>query len=113
MTSIPGARIEAQFGNLTIKASNPSWLGLENDPYVTKYSTTAITILCITLDDKLIAIFGLKSTLRSKAYLVLADLAARDITYYIVSGDNSAAVLAVATLLNVVPSNILSCSLPT
>ncbi|EGP82393.1 unnamed protein product [Zymoseptoria tritici ST99CH_1A5] len=112
VTSIPGAGIEAQFGNLTVKAGNPSWLGLENDPHVTKHSTTAMTILCITLDDKLIAIFGLKSTLRSEACSVLADLAARDITCHIVSGDNSAAVLAVATLLNVAPSNILSCSSP-
>ncbi|KAI5364654.1 Putative P-type ATPase, heavy metal-associated domain, HMA, P-type ATPase, A domain superfamily [Septoria linicola] len=112
VTSIPGAGLEARFGDLCVKAGNPAWLCLQEHTEVFKHSAKAMTLLCVTLDGKLVAIYGLQSTLRTNAGSVVAELTQRNITCHIVSGDNSSAVLDVASVLNVARGNVLSCSSP-
>lgn len=112
IVSIPGAGIEAQYGDITIKAGNPYWLEVESRAEVTQFLQDAMTTFCITLNGKLIAVYGLQSTLRSNASSVIAELNGRGITCHIVSGDNSEAVSLVACSLNIPPANMTSRSSP-
>lgn len=112
ITSIPGAGIEAQYQGSLIKAGNPYWLQLEQHSIIAELLHQAMTILCITLNDTPILIFGLKSTLRPNAASIIAALHSRKITTHIVSGDNPAAVLDIAKTLGVEESNIRSRSSP-
>lgn len=112
IVSIPGAGIEAQYGDINIKAGNPYWLEVESHPEVTHFLQDAMTTFCITLNGKLVAVYGLQSTLRSNASSVIAELNGRGITCHIVSGDNSEAVSLVASSLNIPPANITSRSSP-
>ncbi|CZT14987.1 related to P-type ATPase [Ramularia collo-cygni] len=112
VTSIPGGGIEAHYRGSLIKAGNPYWLNLEHHSAVLGLLEQAMTILCITLAHELILVIGLKSSLRSNAANIIADLHRRKITTHIVSGDNPAAVLDIARTLGVEESNIRSRSSP-
>lgn len=112
VTSIPGAGIEAQYQGFLIKAGNPYWLSLENHPNITDLLQQAMTIFCITMNEQPILILGLKSTLRSNAASIIANLHARNVTTHIVSGDNPSAVLDIAHTLGIQESNIRSRSSP-
>ncbi|KAL1581830.1 hypothetical protein WHR41_09552 [Cladosporium halotolerans] len=112
ITSIPGAGIEAQHHGSLLKAGNPYWLKLEDHSKVAGLLQQAMTLLCVTLNNDPILVVGLKSTLRSNAAAIIADLHRRKITTHIVSGDNPAAVLDIAKTLGVEESNIRSRASP-
>lgn len=71
-----------------------------------------MTLLCVTLNNDPILVIGLKSTIRSNAAAIIADLHRRKITTHIVSGDNPAAVLDIAKILGVEESNMRSRASP-
>jgi len=71
-----------------------------------------MTLFCITLNNELILVIGLKSTLRPNAAAIIADLHRRKITTHIVSGDNPAAALDMAKVLGVDQTNIRSRASP-
>jgi len=112
ITSIPGAGIEAQHQGSLLKAGNPYWLKLEDYPTIASLLQQAMTLLCVTLNNEPILVIGLKSTPRSNAAAIVADLHRRKITTHIVSGDNPAAVLDIADTLGVKESNIRSRASP-
>lgn len=110
--SIPGAGIQAQLTNSTIKAGNPYWLQLEDHDKVKQVLAAGVTCFCVTIDGELAQIFGLRSQLREEAKAVIEHLQSRGITCHIVSGDAPRAVESVAQLLGVHPMNTVSRSSP-
>ena len=108
IVSIPGAGIEARHGGIILKAGNPHWLDVQQHPIVAPLLQEAMTFFCMTLDNELILMFGLKSTIRSNAGSVIARLSARNIPCHMVSGDNPAVVNDVALMLGIPFSRALS-----
>ncbi|KAK5745286.1 hypothetical protein LTR17_001447 [Elasticomyces elasticus] len=113
VTSVPGAGITAQYdSSSTIKAGNPYWLNLAAHPDIVSLSHQAMTVLCVTIDDRLVLIYGLKSTPRPNAVAVVAELHHRGLTCHIVSGDNAAVVQDVAHTLDIPNACVLARSSP-
>jgi Cu2+-exporting ATPase len=111
-TSIPGAGIVAQYAGSSIKAGNPHWLNISDHPEVLQLFERAMTVFCMTIDEELVLIYGLKSTVRPNAAAVVAELRRRGINCHIVSGDNFAVVNDVARVLNIPEPNLFARSSP-
>ena len=99
--SIPGSGIQARWKNSVVKAGNPYWLKVENAPQIAALINQGMTLLCLTLDDDLLAIFGLKSTVREEAPAVIASLHRRNLTCHVVSGDAPKVVEDVASTVGI------------
>ncbi|KAK4922950.1 hypothetical protein LTR49_009781 [Elasticomyces elasticus] len=112
VTSVPGAGITAQYNSSAIKAGNPYWLNLATHPEILSFFHRALTVLCVTVDDRLVLIYGLKSTLRPNAAALVAELHHRGITCHIVSGDNAAVVQDVTRTLDIPNVCVLARSSP-
>lgn len=106
--SIPGAGIEATWKNSKLKAGNPYWLKIDKHSNIAALIDQGMTLLCVTLDSAVIAIFGLKSNIRDEAKDVIAELHKRNIRTHIVSGDGPKVVEDVAKDVNVPLENIAS-----
>ncbi|EXJ74659.1 uncharacterized protein A1O5_01352 [Cladophialophora psammophila CBS 110553] len=94
--SIPGSGIRATWKNSVVKAGNPYWLRVEDQPEIAALINNGMTLLCVTLDNDLLAAFGLKSNLRDEATSVIANLHRHNIVCHIVSGDSPRVVEEVA-----------------
>ena len=110
--SIPGAGIKAMWMGAIVKAGNPSWLNVSTHAVVNSLQSQGLTLLCITLNDKLIATFGLQATTRPEAAHTINALQSRNIQCHIVSGDNVSAVKALARTLSIPESNIFAQAKP-
>lgn len=110
--SISGAGLHATWNGIRIKAGNPYWLGIDTYPAISQLVDRGMTILAVTLGSELIAIYGLKSTLRPEALAVIQDLHRRKLTCHIVSGDAAKVVENVAQTLGIAPQNIASRQIP-
>lgn len=106
LISVPGNGIEASWNNTPVRAGNPHWLGVEDLPAVRKTLELGLTTFCVTINNELVAIFGLKDLLRPDAIETISQLKKRSIEISILSGDNEAAVGNVATQLGIPASNI-------
>ena len=109
---IPGAGIQATFDGRQIRAGNPQWLRVENAPDVRQLLATGSTTLCVTEDSNLLAVFGLKSTLRAETEAVVAELRRRKLTLHLVSGDTEQAVQTAAQAVGISLCNVRSCQSP-
>ncbi|KAH0840431.1 P-type cation-transporting ATPase [Fonsecaea pedrosoi] len=103
--SIPGSGIRARWKDSLVQAGNPYWLNIEDRPEIAALIDRGMTLFCVTLDNKLLAAFGLRSSLRDEAYAVIANLHRRNIKCHIVSGDNPKMVEDVASTLGIPLSN--------
>jgi len=68
---------------------------------VINFAARGLTMLCVTIDDELVAMFGLKSVIRLGAAGVVQELTRRQIAVHLVSGDATHAVHTVARDLNI------------
>lgn len=98
---IPGAGVEAAVFGSTLRAGHPKWTGTESHPTVQRLLSQGMTILAITKDDRPVAIYGLRTRLRSEAQKVIAQLSRRNINLHIVSGDQRQAVESVASQVGI------------
>lgn len=116
--SHPGKGIEATttasdgHTPLNIRAGNSRWLGVESHPAVSPLLSSGFTVFCFVINDTLHAAFGLHDTLRPDAKPVIDRLLASNIAVSIVSGDDDAAVQAVAAELGIPPANVRSRASP-
>ena len=108
VSSTPGNGIEATWKGMKIRAGNPRWLGVENSPAVRQILLQGLTLFCVTMDEDLVAVFGLGDSLRPDAVEVVNELKRRSIDISIVSGDNEGAVQSIARLLGIPPSHVRS-----
>ena len=110
--SIPGVGIQATWKKSVLKAGNPYWMGIDRQPHILRLIDEGMTILCITLDDDLLVIYGLKSHLREEAASVVEQLHRRKIRCHIVSGDGPRVVANVAQTIGISRENTASRCLP-
>jgi len=71
-----------------------------------------LAIYCVADDAGLLAVFGLKTTLRKEAKGVIQELQARQINVHVVSGDGTKAVEAVASDLGIPATQVASKQTP-
>ena len=110
--SLSGAGLAATWNGIEIKAGNPYWLGIDAYPSVSQLLNCGMTILAVTLQSELIALYGLQSALRPEAIEVVQDLHRRKVTCHIVSGDGAKVVENVAQTLGIGPQDIASRQMP-
>lgn len=103
--SIPGSGVEGTWRGSTLKAGNPYWLGIDRRPEVTALADQGMTLFCVTLESSLLAVFGLKSTLRDEANATIEQLTSNQITCHIVSGDGPRVVEDVAQAVGIPTAN--------
>ncbi|KAF4548361.1 E1-E2 ATPase-like protein 2 [Elsinoe fawcettii] len=105
---IPGCGVEATINGVSAKAGNPAWLSLTNHRAVRFIATSGKTVLCVTLGEVLVAVYGLKTTLRPEASDLIKALQKRNIEVHLISGDSSLAVQSCAETLGIKPANVRS-----
>ncbi|PNS17898.1 Copper-transporting ATPase ccc2 [Sphaceloma murrayae] len=103
---VPGCGVEATINGVPVKAGNPAWLACTNNADVYNLARSGKTVLCITYDQSLIAVFGLKTTLRPEAHGLIQALKERNIRVHLISGDSSLAVQACAETLGIPVDNV-------
>lgn len=104
--SVPGAGVKARWHSSVVKAGNPNWLDMSTHHSVINLQEKGLSILCLTLNDRLIGIFGLQANIRKEAGTTIETLHNRGIRCHIVSGDNVFAVKAIAQSLNIPEVNV-------
>jgi len=105
VTSVPGSGVEGTWNGVTVRAGNQYQPGLPNSHEVHNILSRGLTILCITINHKLVAVFGLQDQLRPEALSVVSELQRRNIKISLISGDNNGAVNTIATQLSIPPEN--------
>lgn len=93
---LTGKGVEAHSSGHTLRAGNSRWLQLTTNNHVQPILAAGLTTLCFTIDGALAALFGLQDTLRDDALATVAELHRRGIQVHVLSGDDDAAVRAVA-----------------
>ncbi|EHK99825.1 putative P-type cation-transporting ATPase [Glarea lozoyensis 74030] len=112
LKTLPGKGIEGTWNGELIRAGNSRWLSLQSHPAVQSLLSQSLSAFCITMNDRLIGIYGLQDQLRSDALDVVTALKARNISVHIVSGDDQGAVQAIASELDIPAMNVQSKSTP-
>ncbi|EON98444.1 putative copper-translocating p-type atpase protein [Phaeoacremonium minimum UCRPA7] len=110
--SLTGKGVEGTASGLILRAGNSRWLGLSSDPIVQSILSKGYTAFCFTVNDSLVAVFGLEDSLRADARDTVDKLHATGISVHIVSGDDDGAVRSIAAQLNIPDANIRSRSTP-
>jgi Cu2+-exporting ATPase len=112
LKSIPGSGVEASWNGIQVRAGNPYWLSIKDIPEVQRLLHLGLTIFCVTLDDELVALFGLQDLLRQDAIDTITELKKRSIDISILSGDNEKTVATIAEELGISISNTRACYSP-
>jgi Cu2+-exporting ATPase len=102
---VPGAGVEGVYAGAVIRGGHPQWAGCRDHPSVSRLMEDEMTVFCVTREAELIAVFGLKSRIRTEAPSVIGELLGRGIAVHLVSGDNSGAVRGIASELGIPASN--------
>ncbi|RDA86596.1 hypothetical protein CP532_5978 [Ophiocordyceps camponoti-leonardi (nom. inval.)] len=99
--SLPGCGLEAEINGHMLRAGNSRWAKVTYHALVQSTLVQGHTVFCLSVDDKLAAVFGLEDPLRDEAAEAVASLQLRGITLHLVSGDDDQAVLGAATRLGI------------
>ncbi|KAI6795391.1 heavy metal translocatin [Hortaea werneckii] len=108
INSVPGAGIEARWNSFHVKAGNPYWTSTDTEPNVRGIIEGGMTAFCVTVDGSLILAFGLTSTIRDEAALVIEALQRKKIRCHVVSGDADKTVHNVASRVGIAAENVAS-----
>jgi len=106
VVSVPGNGIKASWNGFTVCAGSPHWLDVQDAPEVRKVLPLGLTMFCVTLNNELVAILGLKDSLRPDAFETITELKKRRIDISIISGDHEAAVHSIAAQLSIPESSV-------
>jgi len=105
---LTGKGIEGAYDGMKLRAGNTRWLGLGSMDSMQRISGESRSTFCFMIDDFLAATFTLTSSLRPEAASVVTKLVKRGVKVSILSGDDAAAVHAVAMELGVPIGNTKS-----
>lgn len=103
---VAGSGFEAKLHGSCIRAGNPFYLGIEEDPYIQECLATTSTIFCVIQDTRMIATYTLSDQIRPESISLINRLNSLGIKVSIVSGDNEGAVRFVASALNISPNHV-------
>ncbi|KAK0622512.1 E1-E2 ATPase-domain-containing protein [Immersiella caudata] len=105
--ALPGKGVEGKSpSGDVIRAGNSRWLGLGKSEHVQKALNQSLTAFCFTIDGKVVAVFGLRDTVRNDSLDTVKQLQGRGIQVHLVSGDDEATVRALAEHLSIPTSNV-------
>ncbi|KAJ4137172.1 hypothetical protein NW768_002753 [Fusarium equiseti] len=105
--AIPGAGVEAEYLNSTLRAGNARWTQAGKLEDVTRLQSNGLTTLVVTRDSVPLIVFGLSAQIRPEAVQVIRELKSRNIRVHLVSGDQIKAVQAVAASVGIPPDNAI------
>ncbi len=106
--SAVGKGVEGTYNGGVIRVGNARWLEMGTEPIVQSLLSKDLTVLCVSMNAKLVAAFGLAATLRRDAREVVDSLSERGICVAILSGDEVGAVQKVAKELCIPQKNVRS-----
>lgn len=108
-STLTGKGVEATTSSGSIlRAGNSRWLGLSHDSRVQSVLSEGHTTFCFTVDDTLVAVFGLQDSLRPDSLDTVEQLHKRGVAVHVISGDDDAAVRAVTTQLSIPEDRVRS-----
>ncbi|KAL0261513.1 hypothetical protein SLS55_002943 [Diplodia seriata] len=105
---------------MVVRLGNRDWLGISSSDKVLNFISTLsspttespiyqhsldYTLLGMTINEELCAVFALRDVLRPEADSVVSSLQSRHISIHLVSGDDKQSVLHCGNLLNISPKN--------
>jgi Cd2+-exporting ATPase len=105
--TIVGKGLEVTIEEGLLRGGSVSWLQIEN-PLKNAYLST----FCVTLNNQLLAVYGLADEPRIESIEVINTLQSRDIEVYLLTGDHPAAALEIAKLLGIQQTHVKSNVLP-
>ncbi|KAL4924274.1 cation-transporting P-type ATPase PCA1 [Aspergillus undulatus] len=103
---LTGKGVESSTPGFLIRAGNSHWLNQSSHPQVLSALRSGYTVFCFTINDSLVAIFGLQDSLRPGAFDTVNTLHERGISVHILSGDDYGAVRSIAAQLQIPDSNV-------
>ncbi|EWY79840.1 hypothetical protein FOYG_17017 [Fusarium oxysporum NRRL 32931] len=103
---VPGAGIEADCKDSSLRAGNARWTSADSEAEVVRLQHAGLTTLVVTRDSIPLVVFGLTVMIRPEASRVICELKARNIAVHLVSGDQTKAVKAVADAVGIPPENV-------
>ncbi|KAH7020471.1 E1-E2 ATPase-domain-containing protein [Ilyonectria destructans] len=103
---VPGAGIEADYKDSSLRAGNARWTKADSEAEVVRLQHSGLTTLVVTRDSIPLVVFGLTVKIRPEASRVISELKARNIAVHLVSGDQTKAVKAVADAVGIPPENV-------
>jgi Cd2+-exporting ATPase len=106
--SIISKGIEGSLNGINVRCGNTHWLSAGDQSQVQDLLSRGLTVVGVTRDDQLIAIYGLSDSLRADSHFVVAELQRRNIAVSIVSGDDASAVNTIVAKLNVPATHVRS-----
>ncbi|KAK1833696.1 E1-E2 ATPase-domain-containing protein [Podospora conica] len=107
VTALPGKGVEGRTpSGVLMRAGNSRWLNQTQEPSVEALLAESLTVFCVTIDNVLVSIIGLRDTVRPEALDTVSKLQKRGISVHIVSGDDEKVVAAVAQKLCIPEANI-------
>ncbi|CEI63471.1 P-type cation-transporting ATPase [Fusarium venenatum] len=104
---VPGAGVEADFLDSTVRAGNARWTQADQLNDVTRLQHSGLTTLVITRDRVPLIVFGLSAQIRPEAVRVISELKSRNINVHLVSGDQIKAVQTVAASVGIPADNVV------
>ncbi|KAG9196497.1 Cu2+-exporting ATPase [Alternaria panax] len=110
---VTGKGVEGTFHGKKLRAGNSRWLALSDNPRVRSMLSQGFTTFCFTIDNTLVAVFGLQDTLRPDAASTISRLRCSGINVHVLSGDDDGAVREITSLLDVPEDNVHSRCSPT
>ncbi|CAG7561118.1 unnamed protein product [Fusarium equiseti] len=105
--AIPGAGVEAEYLDSTLRAGNARWTQADRLEDVSRLLNSGLTTLVVTRDSIPVIVFGLSAQIRPEAVQVIQELKSRNISVHLVSGDQIKAVQAVAASVGISPDNVI------
>ncbi|KAH8697565.1 copper-translocating P-type ATPase [Talaromyces proteolyticus] len=105
---LTGKGVKGSVSGMVLQAGNSRWLNVSSDPHVKPILARGYTAFCFTINDCLVAIFGLEDSLRTDALHTVTKLRERGLSVHVISGDDHGAVISVATLLGIPDTNVRS-----
>nr|RBQ91804.1 hypothetical protein FVER53263_12475 [Fusarium verticillioides] len=104
---VPGAGVEADYLDSTLRAGNARWTGADKLDDVSRLQHGGLTTLVVTRNSVPLIVFGLSAQIRPEAVRVISELKSRNINVHLVSGDQIKAVQAVAASIGISPQNVV------
>jgi len=103
-----GKGVEGTSEGRVIRAGNSRWLQLSAHELVEPVLASGYSAFCFTVNDELIAAYGLEDSLRGDALSTVQELQKRGISVHVISGDDDGAVRSTTTRLGIPPENVRS-----
>lgn len=106
--SIPGRGVEGSYEGQKLRAGNSRWLSQDTHKVIKDILSKNFTGFCFTIDDELVAVYGLTDSLRTDAHSTVSELTKARITVHLLSGDDDGAVQNVAVQLGIANDHVRS-----